>query len=107
MVTVVAVQHPSSSPEHSIPSTKCAMYRLIAQSSPNSPLFNPGGNTDPQVTINMHAHHKFMVAPCMRLTVHVKVCDASEVPNGKMKQDIVVDASGCGKCVLWEEKIRI
>ena len=45
------------------------------------------------------------------ITIHVKVSkvyDPSEVPNGKIKQDIiVVDASGCVKCVVWEEKIGI
>lgn len=30
-----------------------------------------------------------------------------QMESGKMKQDIVVDASGGGRCVLWEEKIRI
>ena len=44
-----------------------------------------------------------------RVSVHVKVSkvkDPTEVPTGKKKQDvIVVDVSGSGKCVLWEEKI--
>ena len=44
-----------------------------------------------------------------RVSVRVKVskvADAAEIPTGKKKQDVVVvDGSGSGKCVLWEEKI--
>ena len=44
-----------------------------------------------------------------RVSVHIKVSNVThptEVPTGKKKQDvIIVDGSGSGKCVLWEENI--
>ena len=43
------------------------------------------------------------------VSVHIKVSNVThptEVPTGKKKQDvIIVDGSGSGKCVLWEENI--
>ena len=44
-----------------------------------------------------------------RVSIHIKVSNVThptEVPTGKKKQDvIIVDGSGSGKCVLWEENI--
>ena len=44
-----------------------------------------------------------------RVSVHIKVSNVThptKVPTGKKKQDvIIVDGSGSGKCVLWEENI--
>ena len=44
-----------------------------------------------------------------RVSVRVKVSivsDPTQVPTGKTKKDIiVVDGTGTGKCVLWEDKI--